>query len=659
MRLDDLTGHALSNTLNTLVNLYYGPSLALFHLINQLVVVAIQPPTCRGEEMQDLNIYLEKLNRLAEPAYSSLVSSLRLFAFNLTDARYLSEDKTRFDKNTKHWPDAVRKEIAASWFFKLRPVNTSVVKEPLPETRELELSKEIINKAEVLNILGQTEQLVYFMDSYIQYVLCAEFCIMEKINPAFLERIVPFQRFDDVWPVMAKLDKTLIDQLFSNFLDKPNPVRYRRLALSAIINTRENNILPALFDYLEQEEPGEIRDAIIKTLAVIRDPRFVDRLIALIFEGNFDSDSKHQLAIALSKYGDVIIEKVKPYLDSNHSNQRYLALLSLLHLEREKTKGFFAGAVKDKDQAVQELAISFFATTKYDDPGIFEEVLAALEHKDPKIRYRVVQAFNNYKWASDIEVLLKRLEFETDTDSVLWILKMVSERKDQRALPALWKLIESPDPEIRTKAIGVLGTFGAGKKGEIKNKLLSMIKDTRLDDDTRGMCIASLTTIGDKEVIRPILELANGTSSESLLVDIVLALGKLKDIQATDFLIKMLHHQDDLIREHSVTGLGKLGTAQAIEQLLLVLKGKDSQIKSKAYIALSQLGVAIPESDIEDLFKNGKVDFETIRTLGNYQGEFRDKLLYWICRNNPRAEYRYEAYSLLPQNLQQKNRISF
>lgn len=123
--------------------------------------------------------------------------------------------------------------------------------------------------------------------------------------------------------------------------------------------------------------------------------------------------------------------------------------------------------------------------------------------------------------------------------------------KDKKGVS--FRLIENLDKESRKEAIIMLGEMRDKGAIGVLNRVL--LEDE--DEDIRESAVLSLTKIGSKKVIKP--------------------------------LIKALKDEDSWVRTAAVEGLGKIGGTEVIKYLEQALKDEDEDVRESAEIELKRL----------------------------------------------------------------------
>lgn len=135
---------------------------------------------------------------------------------------------------------------------------------------------------------------------------------------------------------------------------------------------------------------------------------------------------------------------------------------------------------------------------------------------------------------------------------------------------------------IRREAANTLVSFGA----PAVMPLITALDDSR--EDTRQEVMRALSSIG-APAVEPLLREA-GNSSPLIRQGVVKALGNLREVQATDLIIRALRDDDRHVREEAARALGNIGDPVAIDPLIDLLSDPYGQVRNEAVKTIVSLG---------------------------------------------------------------------
>ena len=170
------------------------------------------------------------------------------------------------------------------------------------------------------------------------------------------------------------------------------------------------------------------------------------------------------------------------------------------------------------------------------------------------------------------------------------------------AIKALIKSLSDDSPDFRKEAIYVLAGMEEGE----------LVVDTMIDlcnnsdyMDSWGDYIIALGKIGDKRAVEFLINCVQDESSDHFGTLAVEALGKIGDVRAVDTLISYgLNYHSELgfrgsyMESSAVEALGEIGSFAAVEPLIEVLDTPDLEL---CHMAVQALGLIGDEKAIEPL----------------------------------------------------------
>ena len=222
-----------------------------------------------------------------------------------------------------------------------------------------------------------------------------------------------------------------------------------------------------------------------------------------------------------------------------------------------------------------------------------------LEHKDPQIQYEAAEALGNIgdeKAIGPLITALKRDEFS----GVRWKAAEALSKIGNPAVEQLIATLQYPDDDVRWKAAIALGEIGNPDAVEPLIQLLS-------DDDrfVRSRAAHALSMIG-KAAIGPLIHaLQNG--DPGVRWGAALALGKTKNPLAVEPLILALADEEAMVRAEAAAALASIGTP-ALAPLLNFLKGSKGETRLEVMTALGELKNADAIEPLVQLLENADDD---------------------------------------------------
>ena len=254
----------------------------------------------------------EALKKLTPELITELIERLALLAFNMTDSGQVGADL----------------KVAAGWLFSLREKKSefeefSKDKEPQASPEEQKQATSLLKLAEDTYLTSEVGGIVQFRHQLLQEYFCA-FYIKKSLDSALLERTT-YSRFWEAWPLLAGLDKGLVDRLI-NWL-KDSHVTVRSSAAVTLGYIGDARAVEPLIQALNDENEY-VRYFAAVTLGRIGDSRAVQPLIQTLKDK--DRDVRYIAADALGKIGDAkVVEPLIQALKDKDEYVRYNAVVAL------------------------------------------------------------------------------------------------------------------------------------------------------------------------------------------------------------------------------------------------------------------------------------------------------------------------------------------
>lgn len=344
-----------------------------------------------------------------------------------------------------------------------------------------------------------------------------------------------------------------------------------------------------------------------------------------------DEVVRGDIAFALGRmgmYGKGALSGLQGALDDDHESVRMKAIGAIRGIDPMGlwTVNTLLIAQKNSSDEVKKNAAAGLARVK-DDSKAFRKLVDAMTSKDPYIASAAITAIgakgtNSKKYASTIlrltesdnEMVAKAASMamgKVDPDGsslmVIALRKVQSNsaayqlegieslvgygEKAAAAVPAIGKLVYSPDSMVSlaaVKALATLGEFHAEAVKYLSNGLNSQNPETRLAviDALPGLD----SSVGVP--ILPVLAKASGDKDYTVRVGVVSVLSKLEDRDAALSLLKnFLKDPSYYVRAAAATAIGEQGESarSAIPILEKLKKDQDQSVKSAATAAIEAI----------------------------------------------------------------------
>ncbi|WP_459555933.1 HEAT repeat domain-containing protein [Lacunimicrobium album] len=299
-------------------------------------------------------------------------------------------------------------------------------------------------------------------------------------------------------------------------------------------------------------------------------------------------------AEALGDLGDTkAIKLLVSALKDPESNVRACAASALVKIPDERSVTPLVRCLKDPDRHVRLLAVN--ALGAIGDKSAASPLSQLLDENDPELIAATCDSLGRLGDASAIERLIQFLvlpESDEHTGLVLKVIDTVRRLQATPAVPALLELLQSPDSNIRLKAVEAIGQ--CKQKSAAEDIELILAKDP--SDEVRAAAAKSLGELKDPESLNALVEALQDTLN--VRVKTIIALGAIKNSNAVPTLIPLLKDQSPEIRYHSSQALAELDHKKAIHQIEPLVLDEVPMVVRGAFKALQKLGDERTEKQI-------------------------------------------------------------
>ncbi len=207
-------------------------------------------------------------------------------------------------------------------------------------------------------------------------------------------------------------------------------------------------------------------------------------------------------------------------------------------------------------------------------------LIHALRHKDPKIQYDAAEALGETRDIQAVEPLITALT-HNELSGVRWKAAEALSKIGPPAVDALIGALGHSDDDVRWKAAIALGEIGDQRAID---PLVSLLCDE--DRFVKSRAAYALGMIGEPAVEPLILALRRGDGN--LRWGAAIALGKIRDPRAIDPLIHALADKYENVRAEAAMSLAAIGKP-ALEPLIRFLKFSDRAVRIEVVTALGEL----------------------------------------------------------------------
>jgi HEAT repeat protein len=199
-----------------------------------------------------------------------------------------------------------------------------------------------------------------------------------------------------------------------------------------------------------------------------------------------------------------------------------------------------------------------------------------------------------------LEQLSIQLHSQNVKDRVLAMIELQKERIPAlEALPLMKLALADDNIQIRGMAVFSLGI----KPTPANLSLLVQVLEGDNDPNMRAIAAGALGYLEDKRAFEPLRHAFYEDSHWLVQFSAAVALGNLKDLQATAVLLEALDSQHILLQEGAIAALGEIGAVETLDRLLQFVDAKDWLLRKRLAEALGNLPA--PQSQAALTFLQG------------------------------------------------------
>lgn len=349
----------------------------------------------------------------------------------------------------------------------------------------------------------------------------------------------PTVRSAAVLSLVRLASKVTIEPLIAGLAKEDRAAKRQALATLKVLLEEKESVLVKrgplevpLFETLKEHDE-EIRLETIRTLALIKTPEVVSRLVTLL--GDQSEPVRRETIGALASIKDNrAVDHLLPLLSDKSDQLRRKEVLAALGHFSSRSAVFPLLAVATDPSEKVDIRVTALASLARVAPGVVINHPQLLSEQKHEIRCEIIKAITGFPDHHKREFLLANLSAE---------------------MPA----------EVKTEAIIALGKV---KEKRSVERLIDLIKNRDEPNHVKSRAIETLGLIGDDRVVVHLKSIAEN-KSDPHRVDAVNALGGFRDDQVMKFLLKVAKDTKEglAIRSAAFSALGD-GNKEALVQLL-------------------------------------------------------------------------------------------
>lgn len=315
---------------------------------------------------------------------------------------------------------------------------------------------------------------------------------------------------------------------------------------------------PQLIEALKHDSP-EVRQAAAEALALLKEERAISPLADAAAARV--RDREFMMTAAVTILGSLRLEQVKQLVTSKNLDVRQMAIRALAEFAkgsrpRPDVVSILQEARKDSDLQIRRSAV--FALARLQDDGIARDLSDMRKDPDAEIRQQVAIALTaSSPKFTDAGKLLDEMVKDTDKKVRIEAIGGLAKRKELASVPALVKLVQQPDPEVRRAVYAALLALRTAENAADMRPVFQKGMGIQ-DSAVRLTCIQALaekTTAGeDLEALRQ----AAFDQSKDVKLAAIAVLQASKLPEAMDALANLFGDSDMDVREKALEALGSI-----------------------------------------------------------------------------------------------------
>lgn len=255
----------------------------------------------------------------------------------------------------------------------------------------------------------------------------------------------------------------------------------RREACLAMKNSSSEQLIEPLFNVVNTEPYGDVREAAASVLALRKDPEITGKLLEMLDSDNsriretisktiWQCGSIRAVESLISKLNDkewrVIVNScnslentkdlksifpLKELLKNSDWQIRIAALSALRAFNSKELKQFFIPLLADENPQVAKLAV--IALSEIGDKQLGSDLEKHINHPKWEVRYQIVKALGNFKAQNSVEALIKIAEKDPNNAVRFCAIEAMASIESDLAPSVVFRAFESEDENLVIAAI--------------------------------------------------------------------------------------------------------------------------------------------------------------------------------------------------------------
>lgn len=414
----------------------------------------------------------------------------------------------------------------------------------------------------------------------------------------------------------------------------------RTYVIEALASFEDPDIAPKILPFTEESNPM-IALSSLKTLGSVGDGETVVELLKKL--GKRDDFIDSYIILAVGK----IVERLDIELTVED------------HPELSENVSTILDNLENEEADISDMAALLLA--RIHSPAAIKSIVRfAMNHEE--IPYAVEDILSTPDETA-VDVILEEIDLLT-AKNIEFFIKCLGNSGSKKALPFLYKCLDSEEEEIRMAAISALGTIGDNESipyiirmlsdpvghvrrtaskflGEMQSKeaipeLFKVVSD--MYEDVRMEAARALVNIGGEDTMNRLAEKLRDENDAPRVAG-AFALSIADNIEKyEENLIEVLNDSNWKVRKYAVTALGKIRTDKVTENLILSLSDENNEVKMKVINMLCESENSTVCDAVIPLLSDGDVwvRYEAARSLRKIKtDEVADALVSCLQDESP------------------------
>ncbi len=379
-----------------------------------------------------------------------------------------------------------------------------------------------------------------------------------------------------------------------------------------------------------------------------------------------DSGVRQQALSALGNIGDE--RALKPLLiclRDEDSGIRSEAVKALKYFDNERAIGPIIIALEDSDVGVRREAVATLGFLMKEEQAIRKSsverkrlaiapLIRALEDEEPVIRRESVRALGyseSYRACIPVTRVLGDTSKEVRMDAALTLGLL----RDRRAVEPLIKVLKDNDEDASVRAQTIIALNRLDSDIIIEPLIVALNdEDERIRQKAASVFVALFenkegVVFKKNPAIKPLLSAMND-NVPMVRIEVIKALGLIKDSQFNSYLIKALSDNDDGVKQMAIKVLNSMGDKKALPYLENAMRDKNYEVRKEAVKAFSVLKGHESIPYLVNMLKDSNIEVkrQALISLGRFTDRNSVDVLLGVIKNgNEDKHVRLSAISSL------------